>query len=57
MYSWTDVARRTERVYDGISGRLSEAEFYGYDTADAGWSATRGRAGVQSFALIDRLKR
>ncbi|KAH9205324.1 hypothetical protein DL95DRAFT_439184 [Leptodontidium sp. 2 PMI_412] len=33
MYSWTDVAQRTERV------------------------ATRGRAGVQSFALIDRLKR
>lgn len=58
MYSWTDVARRTERVYDGISGILSEAEFYGYDAADAAsWSATRGRAGVQSFALIDRLKR
>lgn len=58
MYSWTDVARRTERVYDGISGVLSEAEFYGYGAADAAsWSATRGRAGVQSFALIDRLKR
>lgn len=58
MYSWTDVAQRTERVYDGISGVLSEAEFYGYDAADAAsWSATRGRAGVQSFALIDRLKR
>ena len=58
MYSWTDVAQRTERVYDGISGHLSEADFYGYDSADAGGlSATRGRAGVQSFALIDRLKR
>ncbi|KAH7412692.1 glycosyltransferase family 4 protein [Cadophora sp. MPI-SDFR-AT-0126] len=58
MYSWTDVAERTERVYDGISGVLSEADFYGYDAADAtSWSATRGRAGVQSFALIDRLKR
>lgn len=58
MYSWTDVAERTERVYDGISGNLSEADFYGYDAADAAsWSATRGRAGVQSFALIDRLKR
>jgi phosphatidylinositol glycan class A protein len=58
MYSWPDVAERTERVYDGISGVLSEAEFYGYDAADAtSWSATRGRAGVQSFALIDRLKR
>ncbi|KUJ21536.1 glycosyltransferase family 4 protein [Mollisia scopiformis] len=58
MYSWTDVAERTERVYDGISGAISEAAFYGYDAADAAsWSATRGRAGVQSFALIDRLKR
>lgn len=58
MYSWTNVAERTERVYDGISGVLSEADFYGYDAADAvSWSATRGRAGVQSFALIDRLKR
>jgi phosphatidylinositol glycan class A protein len=58
MYSWTDVAKRTERVYDGISGALSEADFYGYEAADAAsWSATRGRAGVQSFALIDRLKR
>lgn len=58
MYSWTDVAERTERVYDGITGALSEADFYGYEAADAAsWSATRGRAGVQSFALIDRLKR
>jgi phosphatidylinositol glycan class A protein len=58
MYSWTNVAERTERVYDGISGALSEADFYGYDATDASsWSATRGRAGVQSFALIDRLKR
>jgi phosphatidylinositol glycan class A protein len=58
MYSWTNVAERTERVYDGISGVLSEADFYGYDADDAAsWSATRGRAGVQSFALIDRLKR
>ena len=58
MYSWTDVAQRTERVYDGISGVLSEQEFYGHHSADGGgWSATRGRAGVQSFALIDRLKR
>ncbi len=56
MYSWTDVAERTERVYNGISGVLSEEEFYGYHSG-GGWSATRGRAGVQSFALIDRLKR
>ncbi|KAK0634378.1 hypothetical protein B0T17DRAFT_611402 [Bombardia bombarda] len=58
MYSWTNVALRTERVYNGISGAISEAEFYGYDAANAAsWSATRGRSGVQSFALIDRLKR
>jgi phosphatidylinositol glycan class A protein len=58
MYAWTDVARRTERVYDGISGVLNDEEFYGHDATDAAsWSATRGRAGVQSFALIERLKR
>ncbi|KAK4444415.1 glycosyltransferase [Podospora aff. communis PSN243] len=58
MYSWTNVAIRTERVYNGISGAISEAEFYGYDASNpASWSATRGRSGVQSFALIDRLKR
>ncbi len=58
MYSWTDVAARTERVYDGISGVLSEEEFYGYHSGLASsWSAARRRAGIQSFALIDRLKR
>lgn len=59
MYSWTDVAERTERVYDGISGVLSEEEFYGrLDSAtEVGWSAVRGRTGVSNFALIDRLKR
>jgi len=68
MYSWTNVAARTERVYDGICGAVPEADFYGYEdkTAAGGgtgsetgasWSATRGRSGVQSFALIDRLKR
>lgn len=56
MYSWTNVAERTERVYDGITGAISEEDFYG-DVSGGGWSATRGRAGVQSFALIDRLKR
>lgn len=57
MYSWTDVAQRTERVYDGISGVLSHDEFYHGAGAGGAWSATRGRAGLQSFALIDRLKR
>ncbi|EQB45550.1 Phosphatidylinositol N-acetylglucosaminyltransferase gpi3 subunit [Colletotrichum gloeosporioides] len=50
MYSWTNVALRTERVYHGISGELSEAEFYGVDAAN-------GASRVRSFALIDRLKR
>lgn len=54
MYSWTNVALRTERVYHGISGELSEAEFYGYDAAN---SSTFGNSRVRSFALIDRLKR
>lgn len=62
MYSWTNVAQRTERVYSGICGDIGEGEFYGYDAAEYpgggnGWSAIRGRSGVQSFALIDRLKR
>ncbi|RMZ79076.1 hypothetical protein DV737_g3582, partial [Chaetothyriales sp. CBS 132003] len=56
MYSWADVAQRTERVYDGITGAISEQEFYGHHPS-ASWSAARGRAGVQSYALIDRLKR
>lgn len=57
MYSWDNIAKRTERVYRGISGDISESEFYGYDIADsAAWGATT-RAGVRSFALIDRLKR
>jgi phosphatidylinositol N-acetylglucosaminyltransferase subunit A len=52
MYSWTDVAQRTERVYDGITGAISEDEFYGHQ-ANAPWSASR----VRGYALIDRLKR
>jgi phosphatidylinositol glycan class A protein len=57
MYSWTDVAQRTERVYDGISGAISHKEFYQAGGAPGAWGPTRGRAGVHSFALIDRLKR
>lgn len=50
MYSWENVAMRTERVYHGICGELSGAEFYGYEGYE-------GYGGQQSFALIDRLKR
>lgn len=36
MYSWTNVAERTERVYDGITGALSEEEFYGENLEEDG---------------------
>lgn len=53
MYSWTDIAKRTERVYRGISGDIDESEFYNNAATRVG-----GRGGVQrDFALIDRLKR
>lgn len=51
MYSWANVALRTERVYDGITGTISEEDFYGFDTGGYNGSRQRG------FALIDRLKR
>lgn len=57
MYSWADVAQRTERVYDGISGVLSHKEFYQGAGSAGAWSPTRSRASVTSFALIERLKR
>lgn len=50
MYSWQNVALRTERVYDGISGTIPEDEFYGIDTSGYG-------SRIRNFALIDRLKR
>lgn len=50
MYSWQNVAMRTERVYDGISGTIPEDEFYGVDTSGYG-------SRIRNFALIDRLKR
>ncbi|KAK5997970.1 Phosphatidylinositol N-acetylglucosaminyltransferase gpi3 subunit [Cladobotryum mycophilum] len=51
MYSWSNVAMRTERVYDGISGTIPEEEFYGFDTS--GYNGSR----IRDFALINRLKR
>lgn len=51
MYSWANVAMRTERVYDGITGTISEEDFYGFDTG--GYTGSR----VRNFALVDRLKR
>ena len=54
MYSWRDVAERTERVYQGIIGDISPSEFYGH-YPEQGWDLSGDR--VRSFALIDRLKR
>ncbi|KAL2834756.1 hypothetical protein BJY01DRAFT_224013 [Aspergillus pseudoustus] len=54
MYSWTDVARRTERVYKGISGDISPQEFYGYYPGEI---QEAGSDRIRNFSLIDRLKR
>ncbi|KAI1328116.1 glycosyltransferase family 4 protein [Xylariaceae sp. FL0255] len=58
-YSWTNVARRTERVYRGISGDLSEDEFYGTEIIGDGTTSSSHLSSARSrnFALIDRLKR
>jgi phosphatidylinositol glycan class A protein len=56
MYSWANVAQRTERVYGGITGNISEADFY--NVAHPSATTIRDNGGVQrDFALIDRLKR
>lgn len=65
MYSWTNVAMRTERVYDAIcgegGGRGGTAAPTGHDpplgSSGDGAAARGGRSSEQSFALIDRLKR
>ena len=55
MYSWSDIARRTERVYDLITGSPSAPENEGYYHEE--WQHYGQPAQTQSFALIDRLKR
>jgi len=62
MYSWQDIARRTERVYDLIVGNESEgynANKGFYDAKDEAMWRHYGAvaSSSQSFALIDRLKR
>ena len=55
MYSWADIARRTERVYDLITGSPSAPDnenVYGDE-----WKGYGREAQTQSAALIDRLKR
>lgn len=55
MYSWSDIARRTERVYDLITGSPAAADNEGY--YDEEWMHYGQPAQTQSFALLDRLKR
>ena len=56
MYSWTDVAQRTERVYDAITGNM-EQPFLSGIRPDGEWNALRTKSNMQRYALIDRLKR
>lgn len=55
MYSWADIARRTERVYDLITGNTPSDPILGHGDVD--WQTYGASATTQSFALIDRLKR
>ncbi len=55
MYSWSDIARRTERVYDLITGSSSAPDNEGF--YDEEWMHYGQPAQPQSFALMDRLKR
>ncbi|KXT16885.1 hypothetical protein AC579_4746 [Pseudocercospora musae] len=53
MYSWSDVARRTERVYDIITGTPPAPDNAHYEDADMHY----GQPPQSSSALMDRLKR
>ncbi|EMC92067.1 glycosyltransferase family 4 protein [Baudoinia panamericana UAMH 10762] len=55
MYSWSDIARRTERVYDLITGCPSAPD--NIANYDEEWQHYGQMAHTQSQALIDRLKR
>ncbi|KAK5164570.1 Phosphatidylinositol N-acetylglucosaminyltransferase GPI3 subunit [Saxophila tyrrhenica] len=55
MYSWADIARRTERVYDLITGSSSAPDNEGF--YDEEWMHYGQPAQPHSFALMDRLKR
>lgn len=54
MYSWSDIARRTERVYDLVTGSPSAPD---NATHHHDGEEHHGPSGQQSAALIDRLKR
>jgi phosphatidylinositol N-acetylglucosaminyltransferase subunit A len=55
MYSWADIARRTERVYDLITDSPLATDNEGY--YDEEWTQYGQPAQPHSFALMDRLKR
>lgn len=55
MYSWSDIARRTERVYDLITQNPPAPDNEGY--YDEEWMQYGQPAQSPSFALMDRLKR
>lgn len=62
MYSWSDIAKRTERVYNLIAGKELETAQPDKTANDAEDEAMWESYGLvasssQSFALIDRLKR
>ncbi|KAK4630926.1 Phosphatidylinositol N-acetylglucosaminyltransferase gpi3 subunit [Fulvia fulva] len=54
MYSWSDIARRTERVYDLITGHPPATDNQGFYDGD--WN-NYGPPSQGSNALMDRLKR
>lgn len=61
MYSWADIALRTERVYDLITvdedyGHYANREHSSQDSKPARWEMYEQQPTL-SFALIDRLKR
>lgn len=55
MYSWSDIARRTERVYDLITGSPNAPDNEGFYEEE--WAQYGQPAQAPSFALMDRLKR
>lgn len=57
MYSWSDIARRTERVYDLITGTPSAPDNEGYYDDEFKHYGQPAQNFVLSFALMDRLKR
>ncbi|CAK1362372.1 unnamed protein product [Cercospora beticola] len=56
MYSWSDIARRTERVYDLITGTPSAPDNEGYYDEEFKHYGLPAQHNI-SFALMDRLKR